>query len=100
MQRYLDLIESADRTTPTGFDVKTVRLYGKSEVLRQPLRGLKQTSRQLQDKPDKQLSMTDPDARSMSTNGRGSDIERFSIRAAASLICCLSPRPKPERFAL
>ncbi|WP_233212085.1 transposase, partial [Trinickia caryophylli] len=26
VQRYLDLIESADRISPTGFDVKTVRL--------------------------------------------------------------------------
>ncbi|MDR7010053.1 hypothetical protein J2W46_006985 [Paraburkholderia strydomiana] len=26
VQRYLDLIESAHRTSPTGFDVKTVRL--------------------------------------------------------------------------
>src|SRR6187402_1740384 len=27
IQRYLDLIESADRTSPIGFDVKTVRLH-------------------------------------------------------------------------
>jgi hypothetical protein len=27
VQRYLDLIETADRTSQTGFDVKTVRLY-------------------------------------------------------------------------
>ena len=29
VQRYLDMIETADRTSPTGFDVKTVRLYEK-----------------------------------------------------------------------
>lgn len=57
-------------------------------MLRQQMRGLKQICRQLQDERDKQLPMTDPDARSMATNGSGSGIERYSIRAAASLICC------------
>ncbi|RKT20877.1 transposase [Paraburkholderia sp. RAU2J] len=35
VQRYLDMIETADRTSPTGFDVKTVRLYEKIALLRQ-----------------------------------------------------------------
>lgn len=34
-QRYLDLIETADRTSPTGFDVKAVRLSEKIARLRQ-----------------------------------------------------------------
>src|ERR1700757_2848974 len=62
VQRYLDLIESADRTSPTGFDVKTVRLYEKIASLRQQMRELAQIRKQLEKHPDKQLSMTDPDA--------------------------------------
>jgi transposase len=82
VQRYLDLIESADRTSPTGFDVKTVRLYEKIAVLRQQMRELKQIGRQLEEQPDKQLSLTDPDARSMATSGRGSGIVGYNVQAA------------------
>jgi transposase len=82
VQRYLDLIESADRTSPTGFDVKTVRLYEKIAELRQQMRELKQIGRQLEEQPDKQLSLTDPDARSMATSGRGSGIVGYNVQAA------------------
>ncbi len=61
VQRYLDLIETADRTSPTGFDVKTVRLYEKIARLRQRMRELEQIKKQLKKQPDRQLSLTDPD---------------------------------------
>jgi hypothetical protein len=60
VQRYLDAIETADRTSPIGFDVKTVRLYEKIARLRQQMRELAQVKKQLQKQPDRQLSMTDP----------------------------------------
>jgi transposase len=82
VQRYLDLIETADRTSPTGFDVKTVRLYEKIARLRQQMRELAQIRKQLEKQPDKQLSMTDPDARSMATSGRGSGIVGYNVQAA------------------
>ncbi|MDP9651951.1 hypothetical protein J2793_007426 [Paraburkholderia caledonica] len=88
MQRYLDLTETADRTSPTGFDVKTVRLQEKIAVLRQQMRRLKRISRQLQDERDKQLPMTDPHARSMATKWKRLLHSGYSIRAAVSLICC------------
>jgi hypothetical protein len=52
--------------------VKTERLYEKIARLRQKMRELEQVKKQLQRQPDRQLSMTDPDARSMATSGRGS----------------------------
>jgi hypothetical protein len=82
VQRYLDLIETADRTSPTGFDVKTVRLYEKIARLRQQMRELAQLRKQLEKQPDKQLSMTDPDARSMATSGRGSGIVGYNVQVA------------------
>jgi transposase len=82
VQRYLDLIESADRTSPTGFDVKTVRLYEKIARLRQQMRELAQIRKQLGKQPDKQLSMTDPDSRSMATSGRGSGIVGYNVQVA------------------
>jgi hypothetical protein len=70
VQRYLDLIATADRTSPTGFDVKTVRLYEKIVRLRQQMRERAQIRKQLEKQLDKQLSMMDPDARSMATSGK------------------------------
>ena len=85
IQRYLDLIESADRTSPRGFDVKTVRLHEKIARLRQKMRELGQVRKRLNKQPDKQLSMTDPDARSMATSGRGSGIVGYNVQTA---VCC------------
>ena len=82
VQRYLDLIETADRTSPTGFAVKTDRLYEKIALLRLQMRELAQIRKQLEKQPDKQLSMTDPDARSMTTSGRGSEIVGYNVQAA------------------
>jgi transposase len=82
VQRYLDLIETADRTSPTGFAVKTDRLYEKIACLRLQMRELAQIRKQLEKQPDKQLSMTDPDARSMATSGRGSGIVGYNVQAA------------------
>src|ERR1700761_5197458 len=82
VQRYLDAIDSADRTSPTGFDVKTVRLYEKIASLRREMRELAQIGKQLQTQPDKQMSMTDADARSMATSGRGSCIVGYNVQVA------------------
>jgi len=53
-----------------GFDVKTVRLYEKIALLRQRMRELEQIKKQFQKKPDRQLSLTDPDPRSMTSGGK------------------------------
>jgi len=62
--------------------VKTVRLYEKITRLRQQMRELAQIRKQLGKQPDKQLSMTDPDARSMATSGRGSGIVGYNVQVA------------------
>ncbi|MDG0024540.1 IS1182 family transposase [Trinickia sp. Y13] len=82
IQRYLDAIETADRTNPTGSDVKAVRLYDKIARLRQEMRELARVRKQLQKQPDKRLSKTDSDARSMATSGRGSGIVGYNVQVA------------------
>ena len=37
---------------------------------------------QLQAAPDQQISLTDPDARSMATSGRGSGVVGYNVQAA------------------
>jgi transposase len=82
VQRYLDLIESADRTSPTGFDVKTVRLYEKIAILRQQMRKLEQIRKQLKKEPDRQLSLTDPDSRSMTSGGKRTGTVGYNVQVA------------------
>jgi Transposase DDE domain len=82
VQRYLDMIETADRTSPIGFDVKTVRLYEKIARLRQRMRELEQIKKQLKKQPDGQLSLTDPDSRSMTSGGKRTGTVGYNVQAA------------------
>ncbi|SOE87268.1 Transposase DDE domain-containing protein [Burkholderia sp. YR290] len=83
VQRYLDMIETADRISPTGFDVRTVRLYEKIALLRQRMRELEQIKEQLAKEPDKQLSLTDPDSRSMTSGGKRTGTVGYNVQTAA-----------------
>jgi transposase len=82
VQRYLDMIETADRTSPTGFDVKTVHLYEKIALLRQQMRELEQIKKQLKTQPDRQLSLTDPDSRSMTSGGKRTGTVGYNVQTA------------------
>ena len=44
---------------------------------------LREIEHRLQDQPDKQLSLTDPDARSMATSGRGTGMVGYNVQMAA-----------------
>src|SRR5471030_2437618 len=82
IQRYLKALETADRTQPAEVEAKTTRLQDKIARLREQMRNLDQIKAQLKTQPDKQLSMTDPDARSMATSGRGSGIVGYNVQTA------------------
>jgi transposase len=60
IQRYLDALETADRTQPPDLESKTERLTDKIDRLRRQMRQLDQTKEQLKTQPDGQLSLTDP----------------------------------------
>ena len=82
IQRYLDALETADRTQPTELEAKTERLQDKIDRLRQQMRQLDEVKKQLQTQPDGQLSLTDPDARSMTSHGKGTGIVGYNVQAA------------------
>jgi hypothetical protein len=44
---------------------------------------LKALEARMLDAPDEQISLTDPDARSMATSGRGSGVVGYNVQAAA-----------------
>lgn len=70
IQRYLDLLETADRTQPVEAEAKTERLQEKIAKLRDQMRKLDEMREQLKSMPGGQVSTTDPDARSMATTAR------------------------------
>jgi Transposase DDE domain len=69
--RYLDAMDTADRQEPTIAKARTERLQDKIVALKEQMRSLKEIEVQLNAAPDKQASLTDPDARSMKTRGTG-----------------------------
>lgn len=82
IQRYLNALETADRTQPAELEAKTERLQDKIDRLRRQMRQLDQTKDQLRAQPDGQLSLTDPDARSMTSHGKGTGIVGYNVQAA------------------
>jgi len=82
VQRYLDALETADRTQPPEVEAKTQRLKGKIEWLRQQMRQLDDMKQQLGAQPDGQLSLTDADARSMSSRGKATGVVGYNVQTA------------------
>lgn len=82
IQRYLDGLETADRTQSAGLQAKTERVQEKIKKLRQRMQQLNEIRTKLQSEPDGQLSTSDPDARAMATSRPGSAIIGYNVQAA------------------
>ena len=70
--RYLAALDRADREESDVPEVKITRLKDKIAGLHRQMQDLKAMARQVEAAPDRQVSLTDPDSRSMATSGRGS----------------------------
>lgn len=82
IQRYLEALETADRTQPVEAEVKTDRLQEKIGKLREQMRQLDEMKEQLKNVPDGQISLTDPDARSMISQAKGSGLVGYNVQTA------------------
>ena len=82
IQRYLDALETADRTQPAEVEAKTERLQDKIRKLRAQMRQLDETKAQLKLLPEGQLSTTDLDARSMVSQAKGSGLVGYNVQTA------------------
>ena len=81
--RYLQQLNSADRQEPTeALKTKTSRLKEKIEKLKEQMRRLEILKVEMLATPDRQISLTDPDARSMATSGRGSRVVGYNVQIA------------------
>jgi transposase len=81
--RYLSQLDTADLQEPSEIiQLKKVRLKEKLEILKAQMGALEAMERRLQATPDKQVSLTDPDSRSMATSGRGSGVVGYNVQTA------------------
>jgi transposase len=82
IERYMAALETADRQEGELAQAKSVRLKDKIAALRDQMRAFKALEPVVQAAPDQQVSLTDPDARSMATSGRGSGMVGYNVQAA------------------
>ena len=81
--RYLQQLDSADRQEPSlALESKAIRLTEKIAKLKQEMQRLEVLNAEMLDRPDRQISLTDPDARSMATSGRGSGVVGYNVQAS------------------
>src|SRR4051794_31737986 len=81
IQRYLEALETADRTQPAEVEAKTERLRQKIRTLREHMRRMETIRQELKQQPDEQISLTDPDARSMISQAKGTGVVGYNVQA-------------------
>jgi len=82
IERYLSQMASADRQEPEIAKDKSERLEDKIAALKKEMARLKKLEVRMLAAPDQQISLTDPDARSMATSGRGTGMVGYNVQTA------------------
>ena len=80
--RYLTALERADRQGGEIAEARAPRLKEKIERLRKRIEDLKAMGARLEKTPGAQVSLTDPDARAMSSHGKGTDVVGYNVQLA------------------
>jgi len=96
--RYLAELDRADREPAAVTEVRVAHLQDKVAAVRAQMRRLEQIGQQMAKAPDGQISLTDPDARSMATSGRGTGIVGYNVQTAVddeAPALLPAPRPRP-----
>ncbi len=83
--RYLSQLESADRQEAAGGiavpEAKIARLTEKIDILHQEIERLKMFEAEMLETENKQISLTNPDARSMATSGRDTGVVGYYVQS-------------------
>jgi len=81
IERYLSLLDEADKEEPSARDMKVPELEEKIASLKARMKRLKKREREVVAHPDKQISQTDPDSRLMKKGGMGSQVS-YNVQTA------------------
>jgi macrodomain Ter protein organizer (MatP/YcbG family) len=81
--RYLSQLDTADHQMPTmALAIKSAHLQQKLATLKDEIQKLAAHEKRMLAAPDEQISLTDPDSRSMATSGRGSGVVGYNVQTA------------------
>jgi transposase len=93
--RYLSQLDTADLQEPSeALAAKTEHLKEKLSKLESEMQRLAVMEKQMLASPDQQISLTDPDSRSMATSGRGSGVVGSTCRSRSIPRTILSSRTR------
>ena len=82
IERYLGMLDTADRQEGGAAERRTARLTTRLDELRRQMRELEAMEQALEATPDRQISLTDPDARAMASAGTGTGQVGYNLQAA------------------
>jgi transposase len=80
--RYIAQLETADRRGDTVPEAKVAHFKDKIVKLNEEIARLSAINTEMMKSKDKQISLTDPDARSMATSGRDTGIVGYNVQTA------------------
>jgi transposase len=81
--RYLSQLDTADLHEPSeALAARTEHLKEKLAKLASETQRLRAIEKEMLTSPDQQISLTDPDSRSMATSGRGSGVVGYNVQVA------------------
>src|SRR5271156_6429560 len=80
--RYMTELDRADREPALVTEARVEHIKEKMETVKKQMRELKQIGKQMARAPDGQISLTEPDARSMATSGRGAGMVGYNVQTA------------------
>ena len=82
IERYLQMLDTADRQEEDVAEFRTARLTERLDALRRQMRDLKAMGEAVEAARDRQISLTDPDARAMASAGKGTGVVGYNLQAA------------------
>ncbi|MDN3519038.1 IS1182 family transposase [Aquisalimonas lutea] len=82
IERYLGQLDRSDHDDAGVSEAATGHLKEKITRLQEEVERLRAIEAQRQEAPDRQVSLTDPDARSMATSGRGTGMVGYNVQTA------------------
>jgi len=80
IKRYLVELDRADRDAAAVLPGRVAHLKDKIIQVKQQIQALNEIGEQMKASEDGQISLTDPDARSMATSGRGTGIVGYNVQ--------------------
>ena len=80
--RYMTALETADRQETRAASSRSLRLHEKIAGLKRLMHEMQTLESTIGAAPDQQISLTDPDARSMATSGKGTGIVGYNVQTA------------------